>query len=79
MSTLPLKRLSVLCALGLVLAGSGLLAGCKSDSQFSKKEIEQFKQGPPKEMPPEARKMLEEATKAGHGPTGGPGQPAAGK
>jgi len=71
-----LGRPSTLLAIGIFLAGGCLLAGCKGDAQFSDKEIQQMKQGPPKEMPPQARAMFEKAMKAG---TAQQGQPVAGQ
>lgn len=52
-----------LAALGAA-AGLLALAGCSGGSQLSQQEMNQIKQGPPREMPPEARQMMERA-KAG--------------
>lgn len=79
--TITKKRLpSAMFLAGLALVGAfGMtLAGCKSDAQFSQKEMQQLKEGPPKEMPPQARKMFEEAAKAGAGKPSTP-PPASGQ
>jgi hypothetical protein len=49
-----------LAALGAV-AGLAALGGCKGDSQFSKQESAEIKQGPPREMPPQAQQMMRQA------------------
>jgi hypothetical protein len=46
---------------GALLIGSSLLVGCRGAAQFSSKEADQIKQGPPKEMPVQARQILEKA------------------
>ncbi|NUQ70794.1 MAG: hypothetical protein HUU17_08230 [Chthonomonadales bacterium] len=48
----------VIGLVGIVIA-AGLIGGCKSGSSFSSEETKQLQQGPPKEMPPEARKAME--------------------
>jgi len=59
----------LLAAVPLVLLGA--LSGCKGGAEFSQKEMEQFKQGPPKEMPAEARQRMQTMP---NGPRqGGPG------
>lgn len=63
------SAVGALLTFGGILAGSILLSGCNSDAKYSDKEVAQFKQGPPKEMPEQARKLFEQASKAG---TGGP-------
>ncbi len=65
------KRLLALASICLLLLFGGLLAGCKGDAQLSNKEIEQFKSGPPKEIPPEAKAMFEKAMRQGAGPRTG--------
>ncbi len=67
----PHPRAAALVALGGLILAGGLLAGCKGDAQLSNKEIEQFKSGPPKEMPPEAKAMFEKAMRQGAGPRTG--------
>lgn len=64
------KRLLQLGALAALLVGGGVLAGCKPDAQLSKQEVEQFKQGPPREMPAEARQILERQRGGQGAPTG---------
>lgn len=54
----------LLAAVSLLTMGT-VLTGCSRDAQFSGKELEQFKQGPPKEMPPEARRLFEKAMQKG--------------
>lgn len=63
----------------------GALAGCKSDNTFSKAELQQLKEGPPKQMPPQAREMMSKMGQAGNQgapprPVGqpGPGGPVVG-
>jgi hypothetical protein len=53
-----------LVLLSLLLVGA-ILAGCSRDAQFSEQEVQQFKQGPPKEMPPEAKRLFEKAMQKG--------------
>jgi hypothetical protein len=66
------SRRATIAAMSLLLAGV-LLAGCKSDAQFSKQETDQFKQGPPKEMPAQAREMYNRSHQPASGTTGSPG------
>ncbi len=44
----------------------GLLGGCKSDSAFSKEEMQQLKEGPPKQMPAQARELMSRMGQAGN-------------
>ncbi len=56
--------------------GASCLVGCSGGgSSFSKSEMQQFKDGPPKEMPPQARAMFEQAGKKPPN-AGPPGQAA---
>jgi hypothetical protein len=36
------------------------LCGCDKGARFSQKELEEIKQGGPKQMPPEGRKLMED-------------------
>ncbi len=56
-----MKRTRVLL-LAMLVTGAGALAlgGCKSNSQLSDKELQQMREGPPAEMPAEARKAMQE-------------------
>jgi hypothetical protein len=81
-----LQRLVRIVVVGGVVALVVLTSGCKPASQFSDKELEQLKQGPPKEMPAEARKAMQEMQQGANRPTPprpqgqpGPGAPFGGK
>jgi len=39
------------------------MSGCKTSGGFSKEEEQQLKQGPPQQMPPEAKQTLEKIRK----------------
>lgn len=61
------------------------LAGCKSDNAFSKEEMKQLKEGPPKQMPAQGVEMMRRMGQGGGGgapprPAGqpGPGGPVSG-
>jgi hypothetical protein len=72
-----LRAWVTICAAAIVLP---LATGCSSQGQFSDKELQQMKDGPPPEMPAEARKKMEEMSK-GQGGTAPPrpkGQPGPG-
>lgn len=61
------KRLSsrtgrVSLAVMAVIALFGM-SGCKTSGGFSKEEEQQLKQGPPQQMPPEAKQTLEKIRK----------------
>lgn len=58
---------SVLTMLGLAtaLAVPLGLAGCKSEGSFSAEEQKQIKEGPPAEMPQEARKAMDRMGQGG--------------
>src|SRR5258708_4458944 len=64
------SRRATIGGISLLLA-AGLLAGCKGNAQFSKQETDQFKQGPPKEMPAQAREMYNRPPQPAEGPPGG--------
>ncbi|NLI00803.1 MAG: hypothetical protein GX446_15080 [Chthonomonadales bacterium] len=59
------RLVAVVCAAIGVLA----LAGCKPASQFSDKEMQQLKEGPPAEMPAEARKAMQDMRTGANRPT----------
>jgi hypothetical protein len=63
------SRRATFAATSLLLAGV-LLAGCRGNTQFSKQETDQFKQGPPKEMPAQAREMYNRSHQPAAGPSG---------
>lgn len=46
-----------------LLAIPALLGGCQRDAVMSEEEIKRVRQGPPREMPPEARAMMERMAK----------------
>ena len=76
-----LKRLRAPIGIGALLISCCMLTGCSKDAEFSSKEKQQLKDGPPKEMPEQAKKMFEQAGKAGVGggpPAGTPGGPPGG-
>ena len=52
-----LKRAWLLTCAATLMVMSG---ACSSNKQFSDKELQQMKEGPPAEMPAEARKMMGE-------------------
>jgi hypothetical protein len=68
------SRLSVVMAAGALLFGGAVLTGCKTDSQYSQKELAEFKQGPPKQMPPEAMQVMQNANRARSSAAGQPTQ-----
>lgn len=47
-----------LCGIAFV-AVPLLLSGCQRDAVMSEEEIKRVRQGPPKEMPPEARELMQ--------------------
>jgi hypothetical protein len=49
----------LLVGLALALALPTGLAGCQKGNELSEKEVQQVKQGPPPEMPAEARQVME--------------------
>lgn len=61
----------------LVCLSAALLGGCKSDASFSDKEMQQFKEGPPAQPPPEAiqkmREGMQQPAPAGPPPAAAPG------
>lgn len=61
----PFRGWRLLLAFVSLLAVGSILTGCSRDAQFSEQEMQQFKQGPPKEMPPEARRLFEKAMQKG--------------
>lgn len=62
-----------LCGLVLVTVPL-LLGGCQRDAVMSEEEIKRVRQGPPKEMPPEARELMQRGMNFGGSqpPQGGP-------
>lgn len=78
------SRLARKCiCLGVALAATMVLGGCKKDAEFSKAELNQIKHGP-KEMPAEAKQLMSQMGKGGNAgapprPVGqpGPGSPLA--
>lgn len=50
---------------GLALLCIPLMYGCSAQGKFSKEEEQQLKQGPPSEMPPQAREMMERMRQGG--------------
>ena len=66
------QSMSRVLALALIVLGGQVLIGCSKDSDISKSEAEQMKQGPPKEMPAQGKAMLDRASKSGPPPQAGP-------
>jgi 23S rRNA pseudouridine2605 synthase len=78
-----MARTAVAASAALLLLGA--LAGCKSDNAFSKEEMKQLKEGPPKQMPAQGVEMMRRMGQGGGGgapprPAGqpGPGGPVSG-
>jgi hypothetical protein len=58
----PLRQAGKLCLIVAALNTGGLfITGCQNGNQMSEKDLAQVKQGPPKEMPAEAYKVMQEA------------------
>ncbi|MBM3492893.1 MAG: hypothetical protein FJX72_01015 [Armatimonadetes bacterium] len=57
-----LRVFALTCGVLTVLGG---LVGCQSSGKFSDKELKQMQEGPPPEMPAEARKAMEGMNKGG--------------
>jgi hypothetical protein len=55
------NRPNALLVACLMLLGGGLLVGCRSGGTMSGEDLQEIQQGPPKEMPPEARQVFEQA------------------
>ncbi len=68
-------KFAAVLAAGAVLFGGGLMTGCKRDAQLSDQELQQIKQGPPKEMPAEAAAAMRKMGQGGPSP-GTPPRPA---
>ena len=68
---LPRRRTSLALTV-LLAAAMPLFGGCKG-SEMSKQEVQQIKQGPPPEMPPEARAAMQRAMQSPPPQAGQPG------
>ncbi len=56
------RRFAVLVpSVALTIAIASSLCGCKNGNNMSDKDIADIKKGPPKEMPEEARKIMQQS------------------